>query len=114
VPGETVWKIAEGVVDSIRWWLKTAKLGFFTPFCPFVEPLTRGYADFPNSFSEVHSRKSISTIVHSPTRIGTEKAPARAVVATVRPEANAVPEPLAMYSSSLASVSPAKRMRAVP
>ena len=50
VPRETVWKIAEGVLDHPYWVLKTTKWGSFTPFCPLVEALTRAYPDFPNSF----------------------------------------------------------------
>jgi hypothetical protein len=49
-PGATVWKIAEGFSIVYVRWLRTAKWGFFTPYCPLVKPLTRGYPDFPNSF----------------------------------------------------------------
>src|SRR5215207_5338579 len=49
LPRETVWKIAEGVSIAYLRRLKIAKWGFFTLFCPLVEPLTRRYLDLPNS-----------------------------------------------------------------
>src|SRR5215212_9503010 len=50
VPRETVWKIAEGVLDHPNWVLKATKWGSCSPFCPLVEALTRAYPEFPNSF----------------------------------------------------------------
>jgi hypothetical protein len=39
-PSETIWKIAEGVLDHPYWVLKTTNWGLCSPFCPLVEALT--------------------------------------------------------------------------
>jgi hypothetical protein len=50
VRGETVWKMAEGVLIVFLGALKEAEKGFIAPLSPQVAPRTEGYPEFPNSF----------------------------------------------------------------
>jgi hypothetical protein len=54
---ETVWKIAEGVLDRVCSVAQDGEMGLLHPLCPLAEPPTGGFPDFPNSFSRHFGEK---------------------------------------------------------
>ncbi len=51
VPRETVWKIAEGFLIALVWWLEGTKLDNFALFWPLATRQIEAYSEFPDSLS---------------------------------------------------------------
>ncbi len=52
---ETVWKIAEGFLIALVWWLEGTKLDHFALIWPLATPQIEAYSDFPDSLSTLLS-----------------------------------------------------------
>src|SRR5918999_6293486 len=58
LPGETVWKIADGSLDGVCSMEQECEMVLLYPHCPLMGPQTGGYPDFPNSFGRGIPRSS--------------------------------------------------------
>jgi hypothetical protein len=67
VSPETVWKIARGFLNACVLVAQEGEMGHFVSFWPLANtPDREAYSEFPDSLWKRNSRKSISTILHTP------------------------------------------------